>query len=503
MAKNGAACAFPYVDILNGQQLEAVQSGVYEVLKNTGVTVQSEKMRQVLADFGCRVDHARERVYFDPEVVDRALAMAPKGFTVTARDEENNVLLQPGKTTQFINACGTAIWHEDTQESALPSRKEFYDYMRLLDALPNLDFQNCFPFFGFDKVPECMKLIESVAAKYRVSTKAQIEGTVFDNYRYTTEMAKVMGVDLCQIVNSAAPLTYFTETADQIFNYTEADLPFHFAAGPTRGLTSPMSAAGSVISNNAECLAGLIMAQAVKPGSRVWMNSMIMTPNMATGKPAFGDIGNTYTDMAFNQYWRSCGIPCWSNAASWSSSKNIDYQAGYEQTMALMGQVLSGSTVISYQGGMYAELYASPLKAVIDDDVVGMVKRLMKGIDTSEEGLSLELIQETGPIPGSFMDSDETLLGWREECYIPTVSSRTSYEEWKNDGQKDVIRNAKARTEKLLQEQKVQTLPADKEQALEDILNDARQYYYKTGKITEEEWKLYQEDIHSPNYPFA
>ena len=264
-----------------------------------------------------------------------------------------------------------------------------------------------------------------------------------------------------------------------------------------------MSAAGSVISNNAECLAGLIMAQAVKPGSRVWMNSMIMTPNMATGKPAFGDIGNTYTDMAFNQYWRSCGIPCWSNAASWSSSKNIDYQAGYEQTMALMGQVLSGSTVISYQGGMYAELYASPLKAVIDDDVVGMVKRLMKGIDTSEEGLSLELIQETGPIPGSFMDSDETLLGWREECYIPTVSSRTSYEEWKNDGQKDVIRNAKARTEKLLQEQKVQTLPADKEQALEDVLNDARQYYYKTGKITEEEWKLYQEDIHSPNYPFA
>jgi len=203
------------------------------------------------------------------------------------------------------------------------------------------------------------------------------------------------------------------------------------------------------------------MAQAVKPGARVWMNSMIMTPNMATGKPAFGDIGNTYTDMAFNQYWRSCGIPCWSNAASWSSSKNIDYQAGYEQTMALMGQVLSGSTVISYQGGMYAELYASPLKAVIDDDVVGMVKRLMRGIDTSEEGLSLELIQETGPIPGSFMDSDETLLGWREECYIPTVSSRTGYEEWKNGGKKDVIQNAGERTEKLLKEQKVQTLPAD------------------------------------------
>lgn len=66
-----------------------------------------------------------------------------------------------------------------------------------------------------------------------------------------------------------------------------------------------------------------------------------------------------------------------------------------------------------------------------------------------------------------------------------------------------MIQNAGERTEKLLKEQKVQTLPADQEQALEDILNDARQYYYKTGKITEEEWKAYQEDIHSPNYPFA
>ena len=332
---------------------------------------------------------------------------------------------------------------------------------------------------------------------------AQIEGTVFDNYRFTTEMAKAVGTDLCQIVNSAAPLTYFTETAEQIFNYTEAGLPFHFAAGPTRGLTSPMGAAGSVISNNAECMAGLVMAQAVKPGSRVWMNSMIMTPNMATGKPAFGDVGNSYTDMAFNQYWRNYGIPCWSNAASWTSSKVIDYQAGFEQSLALLSQALSGSTVISYQGGLYAELYASPLKAVIDDDVVGMTKRLMKGIDASAEGLSLELIHEIGPIPGSFMDSDETLENWREECYVPTVSSRQSYEEWSVTGRRNIVEIAGDRMRTLLENHQAPALSAEKEQALEDILNDARDYYRRSGEISEEEWKVYQEDIHSPNYPFA
>ncbi len=503
MARKGAGCAFPYTDILDRDFFEKVREGIFTVLQNTGVVVQSKKMRTVLKEYGCRVDEGLERVYFDREVILRALDAAPKGFEIKARTEENHVLLQPGKTTQFINACGTGIFHNNTHESKPPARKEFYDYIRLLDALPNLDFQNCFPFFGFDKVPECMKLLESTAAKYRVSGKAQIEGTVFDNYRFSTEMAKAMDTDLCQIVNSAAPLTYFEETADQIFNYTEAGLPFHFAAGPTRGLTCPMGAAGAVISNNAECLAGLVMAQAAQPGARVWMNSMIMTPDMSTGKPAFGDIGNSYTDMLFNQYWRYYGIPCWSNAASWSSSKVIDYQSGFEQSLALLSQCLSGATVISYQGGMYAELYASPLKAVIDDDVVGMVKRLMKGIDTAEESLSVELIQETGPLPGSFMDSDETLENWRDECYVPTVSSRTDYKQWKASGEKNILEIAEAKMNALLEKHQVPAISASQEQALEDILNEARNWYRKTGKITEEEWKVYQEDIHSDNYPYA
>ena len=66
----------------------------------------------------------------------RALEAAPKGFEIRAREEKNHVFLQPGKTTQFINACGTSIFHTDSQEAKLPTRKEFYDYMiRTADVL--------------------------------------------------------------------------------------------------------------------------------------------------------------------------------------------------------------------------------------------------------------------------------------------------------------------------------------------------------------------------------
>jgi len=495
--------SFAYIDVLSEEDLEKAHQGILGVLKNTGAVVKDKKMQKVLADYGCKVDSSLDRVYFSPEVVENAIKSCPKGFTGIAREEDNNIEFAPGKTTYFINGCGMKIVDLDTWEVREPTRKEFYDHLRILDALPNVDIQNCFPFFGFAKVPECMKLLESAAAKFRVSTKVQIEGTIFDNYRFTTEMAKAMGVDLFQIVNSSAPLTYFGETADQIRNYTEANLPFHFAAGPTRGMTSPMTAIGSVIANNAEAIAGIVMAQAVKPGSRVWINSMIMTPDMRTGTPAFGDVGNSITDMIFNQLWRKYNIPCWSNAASWTSSKTIDYQAGYEMVTALMTQAMSGATAISFQGGLNAEITVHPVKAIIDDDIVGTVKRLMEGPNTSDDAFAVDLIQEIGPMPGSYMDSELTLTSWREECYIPTVGSRQTYHEWKSSGRKNVLDNARQKMEAMLEEHKIVELEPAKEQALEDILNEARKYYRKKGMISDEEWRLYQEDLSSPNYPFG
>lgn len=501
--REGMKSCFPFVDILDEANIEKALAGVADVLKRTGVVVKDRAMRKTLRDYGCKVDDGMERVYMDKSVIDRALASCPKGFEGTAIDPNQNFHFRPGKTIYFTNACGTNLVDVQTGEVHTPSRKEFYDYIRLLDSLPNVDIQNCFPLFGFEKVPECMKLLESAASKYRVSGKAQIEGTVFDNYRFSTEMAKALGVDMFQICSSAAPLTYFEETADQIRTYSEADLPFHFAAGPTRGMTSPMSAMGSAISNNAETMAGIVMAQAVKPGNRVWVNSMIMTPNMHNGKPAFGDIGNSVTDMIFNQMWRKLGIPCWSNAASWTSSKIMDYQAGYELTMALMAQAMSGTTLISYQSGLYAELTVNGAKAIIDDDIVGMLKRLMNGPDVTEEAYALDLIHEVGPMPGSFMSTDLTLENWRDECYIPIVANRQTQEEWERTGKKTILDKAREKEQEILAKPLHKYLNASQEDIVEQILKDAREYYRKKGMISEEEWKIYEQDFHSEEYPYA
>lgn len=502
--RKGLSHAFDYVNIIKNKKVDDIAQGSIRVLESTGVVVQDKAMQQLLSDYGCRLDGNSDRVYISGEIISKALSSCPGGFEGKARDSKNSIMFEPGETTYFINGCGKALVDIDTWEMHDPSRKEFYNHIKLIDALPNIDIQNCFPFFGFANVPDCMRLIESAAAKFRVSTKVQIEGTLFDNYIFTSAMASSLDVDLFQIVNSAAPLTYFSETAEQMRNYTEAGLPFHFATGVTRGMTGPMTSLGAVVLNNAEALAGIVMAQALQQGSRVWVNSMMLTPNMSNGMPAFGDIGNSITDMAFNQMWRNYGIPCWSNAASWTSSKMIDYQAGYELTTALVLQILSGATAISFQGGLHDEIGVSSVKAVIDDDIVASLKSLMLGVNDSDEGLAVDLINEIGPIPGSYLESDLTLENWRDECHIPTVATREPYQEWVDNGKSNnVLHNAREKMEKILSEYQPTSLTDAQEDQLEYILNDARTYYRKKGMITDDEWNLYQKDFASPEYPFA
>ncbi len=490
--------------ILSERDTEKIHRGTIEVLEKTGINIQDEKIKEILVNAGCKIDSDTRHILFNEQLVMDCLQLCPKTFAGKARDEKHNVTLDgTNPSPVFLPACGMKTIDLDTWETREPTRKEFYDNIIVLDYLEHVDMQTCFPYFGFEKVPECMKLLESTAAKIRVSGKAQIEGSVFDNYKWNIELIKVVNADLFQLVNSAAPLTYFKDVTDQIIYYAEQEMPFHFSPGPTRGLTAPSTIAGSIVSNNAEALAGIVIAQIVKPGSRVWVNSMIMTPNMADGSPAFGDIGNALTDAAFVQMWKKYKIPSWVNCASWTSSKAIDYQAGYEMSIPAMLMALSGATAISFQGGLNAELSVHPVKSIIDNDVIGMIKRFISGIEVTEDTIAVDLINEVGSVPGSFLDKDHTFKWWRNECFIPKYANREMQESWMASGKKTALDIAREKYESIIQSHIINQISDTQEKEIEYILNDARTYYKNKGLISEEEWQVYQEDINSKNYPFS
>ena len=135
---------------------------------------------------------------------------------------------------------------------------------------------------------------------------------------------------------------------------------------------------------------------------------------------------------------------------------------------------------------------------IIVDDVVGMVRRFAAGPTVDEEHIAYDLIEEIGPIPGSFMTSELTMETYREECYDPTVASRFR----PGSPTVNMVDKAAAEMEKILSKP-IPSLTNTQEDAIEQILQEARNHYYKQGFITKEQWDLYQKDLASDNYPFG
>jgi trimethylamine--corrinoid protein Co-methyltransferase len=165
-----------------------------------------------------------------------------------------------------------------------------------------------------------------------------------------------------------------------------------------------------------------------------------------------------------------------------SNAKVIDFQVGYEKSTGVLLSAMSGANLINTVGGLTGELSYHPVLSVLDNDVMGYIGRFLEGVNVNEETLAIDLINETGPIPGFFLNTDHTRKWWKQEQYLPQVADMLTYPEWLKTGKRTTLDYAKERTEELLASWESK-LPPGKEEELDKILEDCKQYYIKKGLI--------------------
>ena len=296
--------------------------------------------------------------------------------------------------------------------------------------------------------------------------------------------ARVAGTDIILEEAPSPPLTMPEDFCEGTISFAEAGMPMTIVSGAVMGGTGPATFAGSAVSNNAEVIAGIVLAQLVKPGSKVLAGDFVYPMNMLTGSPDFGGMGVAINIAIFNQVWRKYNIPTMSGQAAYSNSKKIDWQNGSEKSLMLFASALSGTNYLSIHGSVFGELTWHPVQAVVDDEICGWVGRFLEGAEVNQETLALDLIHEVGPIPGHFLNTDHTRAWWRKEQYIPTVFDRTSLPEWVKRGKKDVLTLAKEKVEKLIATHKPEpALTSDQEKEIDEILKKARSYYKQKGLL--------------------
>lgn len=158
-------------------------------------------------------------------------------------------------------------------------------------------------------------------------------------------------------------------------------------------------------------------------------------------------------------------IPCRISGAL-SDSKMMDSQAAYESAITLMMAQMAGGNFILHAAGII-ETYncTSYEKLIVDNEIIGNLKRIDQGVTVDEDTLAFDVIQDVGH-QGTYLVEDHTLEHFREEFYRPTLSDRRAYTQWVASGSQSAEQRANAKWKEILADYGEPTLPADVEREM-------------------------------------
>jgi len=416
--------------VLTEQQVEFIHEATVEVLESTGVLFHDEEAREILEEAGARICH-NGVVRFPPSLVKDALALVPKQVTLRARDPNKDLVLN-GKTVYYTSGFGaTRVLDLETGAIRPAISADVEQFTRLADYLSNVDF--CLiEVVPSDIPPETVDL--ELAALVLTNTTKHVHVSTY-NDRLIDAV-----IDLGMVISGSnspafslgccplSPLVYPRDASQRLIKAVRRGIPFFVVSGAIAGSSSPVTLAGTLVVQNAEVLAGIVLSQLVKPGAPVIYGTFASPMDMRTGKQLLGSPELSLINAASAQLCRKYGIPFGYGTGGLTDAISPSFQAGVEKAMSVLFGTLAGSAVVhdAVSGLLAGATVASYEQMVLDDELCNMVRRLSRGVEVEKETLATELIHQVGP-GGTFLASRHTVAQFRKELFISKLFRNHPY----------------------------------------------------------------------------
>ncbi len=446
-----------YASLLTQEQVERVHDASLEILENVGLLVRNDQARSIFNKHGCKVDSETLIVQFPRAVVEKYRAMLQPTFTFRGRDPRfDRTIPQDGPIVITGSSAPNIIDPVTGQER----RARSDDIARIAHLVNELTAIDVFSVSTLaDDAPEgqftlarlypalkyCLKPIRSTTKDMKdIQAVMKLLYAIAGSEEAYREHPFVT-LHYCPVVS---PLTMDKLSTEAIIYFSEKGLPIYPSIVPNAGLTSPMSIAGTVAQGNAEFLAAAVLMQMVREGTPTIYASLPTVADMRSGAYASGGIECGILHMAFAQMARFYKVPC-GGYVGLTNSKINDAQSGYETGMSSVAGVLAGMDMFNMAGLLDALKVFDFAKAVIDDEVAQMLKRLKRGITFNEEELALDVIAQTKP-GGSFLMSPHTAKRMKTEAVLPKIADRDQRNIWEKKGSLDTQAHAMQRANEIL-----------------------------------------------------
>lgn len=272
------------------------------------------------------------------------------------------------------------------------------------------------------------------------------------------------------------PLLWSDITCQNMIDSARHGIPSELVSMPLTGATAPITIAGAVVQHTAECLSGVTICQLAKEGAPIVWGGSPAAFDMRQGTTPMGAVGTWMIDCAYTQVGKALGMPTHAYLGM-SDAKVVDAQCGLESSGGAILAALAGVNMVSGAGMMAFENCQSFEKLVIDAEIIGMAKRLIRGIEVRDDPVALDIMREMGH-DAEFISHDHTYQWFREEFYIPSaVIDRQEPEAWEASGAQNSWQRAQARVGKLIAAYEPSPISDDLRTELRDITTKAAQSF--------------------------
>jgi len=442
----------PSLNILNDELIARILGEAKRIMAETGMEIRGPEMKARLLDHGLKTD-ASGRVLFTQDVVEKAIADAPKTFTLFDRDGlsyteigGNNVHFVPGSS-------GLNIQDHRTGETRLSNSVDFIEYARICDGLEHIAYLAT----AFSTNKDIESQVSDAWRLYMtlITSKKPVVSGAFseDGVPRMAEMLQMFRADRADLI--AKPMSIFTITATGNFRYgedscqnmldcVEAGIPIEIVPVTLMGLIAPVTLVGALVFHCVDVLTGITMAQIIRPGTPVLFGGAPATFHMKAASSPMAAIEAQHLNVAYVAIAKSLGLPTQAYMAL-SDGKLLDAQAGGETFSSALLAAIAGVNSVSGPGMLDFVLTFSLPKLIFDNEVCGQALHFVKEIkvldDLPTSDLVADLMRED-----HLITSPHTLENWPKQLYLTDpVIDRENREAWEKKG--SVPLEARANTE--------------------------------------------------------
>ncbi len=467
----------PTVKFLEDELIQQIVDEATGILCTLGVDLNNDVVLSMLADHGAGIDMEKKHAVFTEQIIEKAVETAPSSFELfdvnggrTHDFSEQNVHFTPG-------SAALNILDSSSGQIRKPTTADYVDYARIVSQLGHIASQSTamIPADVEDMISDSYRLFLSLlyCEKPVVTGTFTIEAfEVMKDFQLAVRGSRKALQEKPLTVFSCcptSPLKWSDVTSQNVVDCAEYSIPVEFISMPLAGFMSPVTLTGTLIQHTAETLSGVVISQLTNPGAPVLYGGSPAIFDVRYETTPMGAVETMMIDCAYNEIGRYLGMPTQAYI-SLSDAKQLDSQAGLESSMGATLAALAGINNISGPGMLDFESCQSLEKLVLDNEICGMVFRLIEGIEPKEDFPSLprfeELLRDQ-----HLLISDHSMRYLREEHYFPgPVIDRANRPRWEAEGRLTLAERARSEVEKLLAAYEPSGLDDDRKKELVSLM---------------------------------